>query len=97
MKLFNIGMVLNWARKENNRRGCDSVFIKAAEDEYAALLKINKESAKLEASMEKTAPPNTTKVKIVELVSRLEDAVAESNLTESSRLVTKLKYSAQQL
>jgi len=46
---------------------------------------------------EKLKSPNTTKVKIVELVSRLEDAVAESNLTESSRLVTKLKYSAQQL
>ena len=61
MKLFNIGMVLNWARKENDRRGCDSVFIKAAEDEYAALLKINKESAKLEASMEKDSTPNTTK------------------------------------
>ena len=41
MKLFNISMVLNWARKENDRRGCKSVFIKKAEDEFAALLKIN--------------------------------------------------------
>ena len=60
----------------------------------AALELIKKLSELVE---EKLKSPNTTKVQIVELVSRLEDAVAESNLTESSRLVTKLKYSAQQL
>ena len=41
MKLFNIGMVLDWAEGQNKLRNCNSVFIKNAKDEYAALLKIN--------------------------------------------------------